>query len=165
MASVRYFVHEVDASIAFYTTHFGFALQQQFGPAMAILTHDGLTLWLAGPTASAARPMPDGRKPEPGGWGCNEGKMTNATKYAGVVHTSPDGIIRITIQNLDGALNGKHVFMVPAHTDGITPMTMPDDLGNGVKSWICGSDFALVRNSLPANCRADTLTYANYDYN
>ncbi|NKJ05560.1 putative enzyme related to lactoylglutathione lyase [Rhizobium sp. SG741] len=35
---------------------------------MAILTRDDLTLWLAGPMASASRPMPDGRKPEPGGW-------------------------------------------------------------------------------------------------
>jgi len=35
---------------------------------MAILTRGDLTLWLAGPHASASRPMPDGRKPEPGGW-------------------------------------------------------------------------------------------------
>ena len=35
---------------------------------MVILTLGDLTLWLAGPPASAARPMPDGRKPEPGGW-------------------------------------------------------------------------------------------------
>ncbi|MGE0283160.1 MAG: VOC family protein, partial [Rhizobiaceae bacterium] len=28
----------------------------------------GLTLWVAGPGASASRPMPDGRKPGPGGW-------------------------------------------------------------------------------------------------
>jgi hypothetical protein len=35
---------------------------------MAILERDGLTLWLAGPNASATRPMPDGRKPQPGGW-------------------------------------------------------------------------------------------------
>jgi catechol 2,3-dioxygenase-like lactoylglutathione lyase family enzyme len=27
-----------------------------------------LTLWLAGPASSAARAMPDGRSPEPGGW-------------------------------------------------------------------------------------------------
>src|SRR5262245_49541746 len=27
-----------------------------------------LTLWLAGPQSSAARPMPDGRRPERGGW-------------------------------------------------------------------------------------------------
>ena len=35
---------------------------------MAILERDGLTLWVAGPSASAAKPMPDGRRPEPGGW-------------------------------------------------------------------------------------------------
>jgi len=35
---------------------------------MAILRHGDLMLWLAGPNASASRPMPDGRKPEPGGW-------------------------------------------------------------------------------------------------
>ena len=68
MATFRYLVSDVDLSIAFYTKHLGFALQQQFGPAMAILTRGDLTLWLAGPMASAARPMPDGRTPEPGGW-------------------------------------------------------------------------------------------------
>lgn len=35
---------------------------------MAIVTREGLSLWLAGPAASASRPMPDGTKPEPGGW-------------------------------------------------------------------------------------------------
>lgn len=68
MASVRYLVHDVDAAVAFYTGRLGFALRQQFGPNMAILTRDDLTLWLAGPHASAARPMRDGRRPEPGGW-------------------------------------------------------------------------------------------------
>jgi predicted enzyme related to lactoylglutathione lyase len=67
MASVRYLVRDVDGAIAFYST-LGFALRQQFGPAMAIMERDDLTLWLAGPRASAARPMPDGRVPEPGGW-------------------------------------------------------------------------------------------------
>jgi catechol 2,3-dioxygenase-like lactoylglutathione lyase family enzyme len=67
MASVRYIVHDVDQAIAFYT-RLGFTLRQQFGPAMAIVAHDDLTLWLAGPRASASKPMPDGRIPEPGGW-------------------------------------------------------------------------------------------------
>jgi len=67
MAAVRYLVSDVGASIAFYT-QLGFALRQQFGQAMAIMAHGDLTLWLAGPLASAARPMPDGRVPEPGGW-------------------------------------------------------------------------------------------------
>lgn len=68
MATVRYLVKDVDASVAFYTRHLGFAVKQQFGPNIAILTRDDLTLWVAGPNSSAARPMPDGRKPEPGGW-------------------------------------------------------------------------------------------------
>lgn len=68
MASMRYIVRDVDAAVAFYRDRLGFELRQQFGPAMAILARDDLTLWLAGPPASASRPMPDGRKPEPGGW-------------------------------------------------------------------------------------------------
>jgi glyoxylase I family protein len=67
MAVCRYLVADVDASVAFYTK-LGFAAEQQFGPAMAIMRRDDLVLWLAGPDASAARPMPDGRRPEPGGW-------------------------------------------------------------------------------------------------
>jgi catechol 2,3-dioxygenase-like lactoylglutathione lyase family enzyme len=68
MAAVRYFAKDVDESVAFYTGRLGFSLERQFGPNMAILSRDGLTLWLAGPGASASRPMPDGRRPEPGGW-------------------------------------------------------------------------------------------------
>lgn len=68
MASVRYLVHDVDAAIAFYRDRLGFTLEQQFGPAMAIVRRDDLTLWLAGLMASAVKPVPDGRKPEPGGW-------------------------------------------------------------------------------------------------
>ena len=68
MAAVRYFAKDVDESIAFYTGRLGFSLERQFGPNMAILSLDALTLWLAGPGASASRPMPDGRRPEPGGW-------------------------------------------------------------------------------------------------
>jgi len=68
MAIVRYFVTDVERAVAFYTSSFDFKLLQQFGPNMAILRRGDLTLWLAGPNASAARPMPDGRKPEPGGW-------------------------------------------------------------------------------------------------
>jgi catechol 2,3-dioxygenase-like lactoylglutathione lyase family enzyme len=68
MATLRYLVADVDASIAFYTQHLGFTLEQQMGPAFAIVTRDDLSVWLSGPQSSAARPMPDGRQPEPGGW-------------------------------------------------------------------------------------------------
>jgi catechol 2,3-dioxygenase-like lactoylglutathione lyase family enzyme len=69
MATFRYLVDDVSAAAAFYTGSLGFELRQQFGPAMAILARGDLTLWLAGPASSAAQPMPDGRKPGPGGWG------------------------------------------------------------------------------------------------
>jgi catechol 2,3-dioxygenase-like lactoylglutathione lyase family enzyme len=64
---MRYLVTDVDDAVAFYA-RLGFAVVEQYGPAMAILRRDDLDLWLAGPTASASRPMPDGRRPEPGGW-------------------------------------------------------------------------------------------------
>jgi catechol 2,3-dioxygenase-like lactoylglutathione lyase family enzyme len=68
MATVRYFVTDVERAVAFYTQHLGFETQQQFGPNMAILKLRDLTLWLAGPNASASRPVPSGAKPVPGGW-------------------------------------------------------------------------------------------------
>ncbi len=68
MAQVRYIVDDVDDAIAFYVSKLGFVLEQQYGPAMAILAHGDLTLWVAGPKASASRPMLDGSKPNPGGW-------------------------------------------------------------------------------------------------
>ena len=68
MAVFRYLVGDVDAAIAFYTGNLGFTLEQQMGPAFAIVSRDELSLWLSGPQSSAARPMPDGRQPQPGGW-------------------------------------------------------------------------------------------------
>src|SRR5262249_49333663 len=38
------------------------------GPAFAAVSNGSLTLWLSGPKSSGARPLPDGRKQEPGGW-------------------------------------------------------------------------------------------------
>lgn len=68
MVNVRYMVSDVESSITFYTTHLGFTVQERWGPAFAIVARDDLSLWLSGPETSAARPMPDGRQPEPGGW-------------------------------------------------------------------------------------------------
>ncbi len=68
MAHVRYIVDDVSDAVAFYVSKLGFELEQQFGPAMAILVHGDLTLWVAGPKASASMPMPDGTRPSPGGW-------------------------------------------------------------------------------------------------
>src|SRR5262245_33080209 len=68
--SVRYQVKDVDRSVEFYTKHLAFKVEQQFGAGapFASVSNGGLTLWLSGPTSSGARPLPDGRKQEPGGW-------------------------------------------------------------------------------------------------
>ncbi|MET8148812.1 VOC family protein [Actinoplanes sp. NPDC049668] len=65
---VRYLVDDVAAAIAFYTTHLGFTLNTSHLPAFADVVRGNLRLLLSGPDSSAGRPMPDGRKPEPGGW-------------------------------------------------------------------------------------------------
>ncbi len=67
MANIRYFVNDVEESIAFYTQKLGFSLVKQFG-AFAMISKDDPTPWFSDPRTSAAQPMPDGRTPEPGGW-------------------------------------------------------------------------------------------------
>ena len=68
MATIRYFVTDVERAVKFYEQALGFTLDQSMAPAFARVSRDGLTLWLAGPESSAARAMPDGSRPQPGGW-------------------------------------------------------------------------------------------------
>lgn len=65
---VRYQVQDVRRSIEFYTNVLGFELDQQFLPAFGQVSIGRLKLILSGPGASGSRPMPDGRRQEPGGW-------------------------------------------------------------------------------------------------
>jgi len=66
--NVRYMVDDVEAAVAFYVEHFGFELLSNQAPAFADVGRGNLRLLLSGPRSSAARPMPDGRQPGPGGW-------------------------------------------------------------------------------------------------
>lgn len=67
-AVVRYQVRDVDRAVAFYTRHLEFGVTQRSGPVLAIVSRGDLHLLLSGPGSSGARPMPDGRQQEPGGW-------------------------------------------------------------------------------------------------
>ncbi len=61
-------MEDVDAAVSFYIEHLSFETVMQAGSAFAMIAKEDLTLWIAGPKASASRPMPDGNVPEPGGW-------------------------------------------------------------------------------------------------
>ena len=67
--SVRYIADDVEAAVAFYVERLGFDVQMQPGPGFAVLSRGDLRLLLNRPGAGGAgQPMPDGRRPEPGGW-------------------------------------------------------------------------------------------------
>ena len=68
MTAFRYLVSDVEQAKAFYVDRLGFKLVKQWGPAFAGVELGGVSVWLSGPQTSAAKPMPDGRKPTPGGW-------------------------------------------------------------------------------------------------
>ena len=68
MVNVRYMVDDVEASVAFYTTHLGFEPLTNAAPAFADVARGSLRLLLSGDRSSAGRPMSDGAKPGPGGW-------------------------------------------------------------------------------------------------
>ena len=67
-AAVRYQITDVDRAIAFYSQVLDFKLEQKAGTAFAMVARGPLHLILSGPGSSGARPMPDGRRQEPGGW-------------------------------------------------------------------------------------------------
>lgn len=68
MVSVRYMVDDVEKALAFYVGVLDFEVLTNFPPAFADVARGRLRLLLSGPASSAGRPMPDGVKPEPGGW-------------------------------------------------------------------------------------------------
>jgi catechol 2,3-dioxygenase-like lactoylglutathione lyase family enzyme len=67
---VRYIVNDVDAAIAFYTGLLDFNVVMHPAPAFAMLSRGDLRLVLSAPNAApgGGQSMPDGTKPEPGGW-------------------------------------------------------------------------------------------------
>ena len=65
--NVRYIVDDVEAAVAWYTTHLGFRLLSKHAPAFADVTRGPLRLLLSGATSSAGRAMLDGERPKPGG--------------------------------------------------------------------------------------------------
>jgi catechol 2,3-dioxygenase-like lactoylglutathione lyase family enzyme len=68
---VRYIVNDIDSAIAFYTQHLGFTEVMHPNDLFAMLTRGDLRLVLSvpgGQGVGGGSTLPDGRKPQPGGW-------------------------------------------------------------------------------------------------
>jgi glyoxylase I family protein len=108
---VRYQVKDISRAVAFYTG-LGFKLDMQAPPAFAAVSIGDFKLILSGPGTSGARPMPDGRTQEPGGWNRIMLQVTNlpdrveALKEAGLhfrndIEVGPGGK-QIQLEDPDG---------------------------------------------------------------
>jgi len=65
---VRYQTADVARAVEFYTTRLGFTLEHRQGTVFAKVSCGSTALFLSGPGSSGVRPLPDGRRQEPGGW-------------------------------------------------------------------------------------------------
>jgi catechol 2,3-dioxygenase-like lactoylglutathione lyase family enzyme len=67
---VRYIVRDVDEAIPFYVERLGFKLEIHPAPPFAMLSRGDLRLVLSAPNPApgGGQSMPDGTRPEPGGW-------------------------------------------------------------------------------------------------
>ena len=94
------------------TRTLGFKLDMQAPPAFAVVSIGDFKLILSGPGTSGARPMPDGRSQEPGGWNRIMLQVTNlsdrmeALKKAGLhfrndIEIGPGGK-QIQLEDPDG---------------------------------------------------------------
>src|ERR687889_2732024 len=79
--SVRCIVDDVEEAISFYTRHLGFSVELHPAPGFASLSRGDLRLMLNAPGAGGAgQAMPDGRKPEPGGWNRIQLEISNLAR-------------------------------------------------------------------------------------
>ncbi|TNE95483.1 MAG: prepilin-type N-terminal cleavage/methylation domain-containing protein [Gammaproteobacteria bacterium] len=62
--------------------------------------------------------------PSPGvdGWGCNE-NVVNPTQYVSSISTSIDGMITVTVANIDPAVDGTTLTLTPQNNAGVNLTT------------------------------------------
>jgi predicted enzyme related to lactoylglutathione lyase len=95
--SVRYIVDNVDEAISFYCEHLGFSERMHPAPTFAMLSRGDLRLVLSEPSPErgGGQQLPDGTRPEPGGWNRfmlevdDLDRMATAIEEAGAHFRSP----------------------------------------------------------------------------
>jgi glyoxylase I family protein len=121
--TVRYQVADIDRSIAFYTERLAFRPGMKTGSVFADVARGNLRLILSGPGSSGSRPMPDGRRQEPGGWNrilltvddlaSEIARLQNAgVRFRNQVEEGPGGK-QILIEDPDGNPIELHEFPQP----------------------------------------------------
>lgn len=101
-------------------------------------------------TGFAAAPAADG-------FGCGE-TVTPVSQYVSVINTTALGVIEVTIQGIDTAVNGQVVQLRPFTDAGGTTASTAASFTKGttlpIRSWKCGPKAAtLDKKYLPATCR------------
>ena len=108
----RYQVGDVARAIDFYTRQLGCKLEHQQLPAFAAVSLGELKILLSGPGASGSRPMPDGRRQQPGGWNrvvlrvadlaeCIATLKNNGARFRNELQAGPGGK-QIQLEDPDG---------------------------------------------------------------
>jgi type IV pilus assembly protein PilA len=84
-------------------------------------------------------------------WGCESSSATS--KYVAAVHTTANGVITITAQNIDSAsIDGKFLTLIPTDASG-TALTY-SGAAVQVGGWKCGgTGTTILPKFLPGSCR------------
>ncbi|GMG86663.1 pilin [Biformimicrobium ophioploci] len=91
-------------------------------------------------------------------FGCGEG-VTPVSQYVNVINTTAAGIVQVTVQGIDPAVNTQVVELRPFSNAGATTASVAADFVRGtavpVRAWLCGPQdaSALDVKYLPATCR------------
>lgn len=86
------------------------------------------------------------------GWGCESSTAT--TQYVSSITTSNVGAITITLQNIDAAVDGDTLQLVPEDSTG-TPLTGASAFPTQVYAFNCspGSSSGIEAKYLPGSCK------------
>jgi type IV pilus assembly protein PilA len=95
--------------------------------------------------------------PAAGSWGCETSSAiaagTGASKYVKQVRSNGNGVIQVTIQNVNSTANGMNIDLRPwADATGTVAITP----GSAVARWDCGPDgnnANAISKYLPGSCR------------
>ena len=84
-------------------------------------------------------------------WGCESSSST--TKYVKGISTDGNGVVKVTAQAINTAVDDKAVTLAPLSG---TAAATTADLGKGITSWRCGSSTdgtGIPSKYLPGSCR------------